>query len=187
MPVKMQLLGVLISAEAGNLDIEQLDQRGSVKLHLIKRVTAVRSYCWVLLCIAEKQPGCTKREAGDGSVKQHCARLSKQHPHQDPTLSFLLWPRCCQGIKGEKRRLLLQWKCGTDVLSCFLIPQKLLGDFKDLKMGTPESLGRGGAVPVCPRQPLQCHTWEFPVLSVSPLCSQQGMGLATAPAPRQHH
>lgn len=187
MPVKMQLLGVLISAEAGNLDIEQLDQRGSVKLHLIKRVTAVRSYCWVLLCIAEKQPGCTKREAGDGSVKQHCAWLSKQHPHQDPTLSFLLWPRCCQGIKGEKRRLVLQWKRGTDVLSCFLTPQKLLGDFKDLKMGTPESLGRGGAVPVCPRQPLQCHTWEFPVLSVSPLCSQQGMGLATAPAPRQHH
>lgn len=41
MPVKMQLLGVFISAEAGNLDIEQLDQRGSVKLHLIKRVTAV--------------------------------------------------------------------------------------------------------------------------------------------------
>lgn len=57
MPVKMQLFRVFISAKAGNLDIEQLDQRGSVKLHLIKRVTAVQSYCLVLLCIANKQPG----------------------------------------------------------------------------------------------------------------------------------
>ena len=50
-------------AKAGNLDIEQLDQCGSVKLHLIKRVTLkYKAIALALMCIANKQPGFKKRD-----------------------------------------------------------------------------------------------------------------------------
>lgn len=50
---KCSSLEYLSLAKSGNLDIEQLDQCGSVKLHLIKRVTPkYKAIALVLMCIA---------------------------------------------------------------------------------------------------------------------------------------
>lgn len=179
MPVKMQLLRVFISAKAGNLDIEQLDQRGSVKLHLIKRVTAVQSYCSVLLCIANK-PGFKNRETGDGSTKLLCASPSKQH--QDPTLSFLPCPRCCSGTERREEAAFAAVEVWHRCPALFPHPTEATGPLQGPLRWVHPTLSPWaghGAVAPCPRQSLQCHTWEFPVCHiVFPLCSQQGMGLA---------
>lgn len=154
MPVKMQLLGVFISAKAGNLDIEQLDQRGSVKLHLIKRVTAVQSYCLVLLCIANKQPGFKKQRDWRWEHKTPLCIALQAAPGSHlvlPAVSSLL-------LRHKKERR--GGSCCPEVWHrCpFLFPHtteatgQLQGPFR---------WAGHGAGAVCPRQSLQCHTWEL--------------------------
>lgn len=166
MPVKMQLLGVFISAKAGNLDIEQLDQRGSVKLHLIKRVAAVQSYCLVLLCIANKQPGFKKQRGWRWEHKTPLCIALQAAPGSHLVLPAV--PSLLLRQKKERR----DGSCCTEVWHrCpFLFPHnteapgQLQGPFRWVQL----TLWAGhGAVAVCPRQSLQCHRGEFPVW---PLC-----------------
>lgn len=157
MPVKMQLLRVFISAKAGNLDTEQLEQPGSVKLHLIKRVTAVQSHCWVLLCIANEQPGFRNREAGDGSIKH-------QNPsvHPCPSSSSRVPPvPPAQAHKGHRRGL-----CCTGTVPQVSCPasshhRSCFKGFRRAQLAQSQA--------VCPRQPLQCHSANSTAENLNPI------------------